>query len=277
MHPAWPWVAVAGLLALPALALGWVDWPDARAGAWGVDAAAPWAAEGPVLPLAAQLLWQRSATGLHAAWQLITAAWVHGSALHLAANLAGTVVVALLGMTLLREPPAARQAALAWLLAWPLTHAGLWLDERLLFYAGASGVLHAGVAVLGWAALVQGSTGRATPVQAGAHSAALVLGSAGVAASLKAGSGSTAPVQAGCADASPAPARPALQLRLIGGLLLAGLAAKVIAEAPWSHAMLHHPGWDLPIAPLAHATGAVAGLACAVLCLRGRRGSARQG
>ncbi|MCH2242517.1 MAG: hypothetical protein MK041_11455, partial [Aquabacterium sp.] len=73
------------------------------------------------------------------------------------------------------------------------------------------------------------------------------------------------------------PLWPMKWVMVIGGLLLAGLAAKVIAEAPWSHAMLHHPGWDLPIAPLVHATGAVAGLACAVLCLRGRRGSARQG
>lgn len=227
-------MALAGLLALPALALGWVDWPDARAGAWGVDTAARWATEGPAHPLAAQLLWQRGATGLRAAWQLITAAWVHGSAVHLAANLAGTVVVALLGMTLLRRPRAARQAALAWLLSWPLTHAGLGLDERLLFYAGASGVLHAGVAVLGWAALMQAGAGRTA--------------------------------------APPASARSAPRLRLIGGLLLAGLAAKVLGEAPWSHALLHRPGLGLPIAPLAHATGAVAGLICALLCLRGEDG-----
>ena len=53
------------------------------------------------------------------------------------------VLVAVLGLAAGCD----RRAAAAWLLAWPLTQAALLLDPRLQWYAGASGVLHAGVAV----------------------------------------------------------------------------------------------------------------------------------
>lgn len=76
-------------------------------------------------------------------WRLVTAAWVHWSEWHLGANLAATGVVALLG----RVARLPRHAALALLLAWPLTHAGLWIQPALAHYGGASGVLHAAVAV----------------------------------------------------------------------------------------------------------------------------------
>jgi rhomboid family GlyGly-CTERM serine protease len=55
--------------------------------------------------------------------------------------------------------------------------------------------------------------------------------------------------------------------RRIGGLLLAGLAIKLGIEAPWGPALRQLPGWDIAIAPLAHATGSIAGLACAALLL----------
>ena len=77
-------------------------------------------------------------------WMLWSPAWAHASALHLQFNLLAGVLVGLLGWGL-RAPP---WAALGWLLAWPLTHALLMLDPRLLWYVGASGMLHAGVAVL---------------------------------------------------------------------------------------------------------------------------------
>jgi rhomboid family GlyGly-CTERM serine protease len=76
-------------------------------------------------------------------WRFVTAAWVHWSALHLVANLAGVVVVAALGQVA-RLPIA---PALALAAAWPLTHAGLLLQPALARYGGASGVLHAAVAV----------------------------------------------------------------------------------------------------------------------------------
>jgi rhomboid family GlyGly-CTERM serine protease len=76
-------------------------------------------------------------------WQLLTAAWVHLSPAHLFINLAGTVVVLAFGLV----AGCGRRDAAAWLLAWPLTHALLWLHTGMQVYAGLSGVLHAGVAV----------------------------------------------------------------------------------------------------------------------------------
>lgn len=87
-------------------------------------------------------------------WRLLTAALVHLSLLHLAANLAGCAVLALLGWR--AALPA--QAAWAWLLAWPLTQLGLLLRPELTRYAGLSGVLHAGVAIA--AAVLMQRSGR---------------------------------------------------------------------------------------------------------------------
>ena len=60
--------------------------------------------------------------------------------------------------------------------------------------------------------------------------------------------------------------------RAIGVALLAALSAKVLSEAPWGEALRHPAGWDIAVAPFAHASGLVAGLlACAVAeVLRGR-------
>ena len=77
-------------------------------------------------------------------WRLFSAAFVHWSAPHLAVNLLGTAVVAAWGWVA-RVP---RAAALAWALAWPLTHAALALQPQIAHYGGLSGVLHAGVAVV---------------------------------------------------------------------------------------------------------------------------------
>ena len=54
--------------------------------------------------------------------------------------------------------------------------------------------------------------------------------------------------------------------RWVGGLLLAGLAAKLLLEAPWQLALRPLPEAGFAVAPLAHATGAVAGVAGALLC-----------
>ncbi len=89
-------------------------------------------------------------------WRAFTAAFVHWSALHLAANLTGVVVVAALGVAA-RLPT---RAAAAWWCAWPLTQAGLAVKPALLHYGGLSGVLHAGVAVAAALLLVRDSGRR---------------------------------------------------------------------------------------------------------------------
>jgi rhomboid family GlyGly-CTERM serine protease len=62
--------------------------------------------------------------------------------------------------------------------------------------------------------------------------------------------------------------RPGLLTRSIGALLLAGLALKVGLEAPWRGALRSLPGWDILIAPMAHASGSVAGVVCAAVLVR---------
>jgi rhomboid family GlyGly-CTERM serine protease len=142
-------------------------------------------------------------------WRAWTAAFVHWSALHLAANLAGAAVVGALGVAA-RLPP---QMALAWFIAWPLTHFPLLLRPELAHYGGLSGVLHAGVAVVAVGLL----------------------------------------------------ARQRGRQRLIGAAIAAGLLAKIALEEPWGAVLRQGGGWDIKVAPLAHATGALAGAVCAGL------------
>jgi len=139
---------------------------------------------------------------------------VHLSPLHLVANLLGTALVAALGLA----AGCGRRAALAWALAWPLTHATLLLQPALSTYGGLSGVLHAGVAVAAWQLLRGGR---------GAH-------------------------------------------RAVGAALAIGLLLKLGLEAPWQGPLRQVPGWDIAIAPLAHAGGAAAGWLCALACGVGR-------
>ncbi|MDY0744611.1 rhombosortase [Paucibacter sp. R3-3] len=83
--------------------------------------------------------------GLHGDWpyRAFTAAFVHWTPRHLAANLAGCAVLAWLGHT----AQLGRRAALAWAVAWPLSVAALALRPEITAFGGLSGVLHAGVAV----------------------------------------------------------------------------------------------------------------------------------
>ena len=149
-------------------------------------------------------------------WRAWTAAFVHYSALHLAANAAGLLLVAALGVAA-RVPP---RLALAWLAAWPLTQLGLLAQPALLHYGGLSGVLHAGVAVAALHLVWRGGRGE----------------------------------------------------RWIGAALLGGLALKVAGEAPWGAPLRHPTGWDIAVAPAAHACGLVAGLLCAALALAWKGG-----
>jgi len=55
--------------------------------------------------------------------------------------------------------------------------------------------------------------------------------------------------------------------RGVGIAVAVGLAAKLISETPWGPSVRHPKGWDIAVAPLAHATGAVAGVLCALAAL----------
>ena len=66
--------------------------------------------------------------------------------------------------------------------------------------------------------------------------------------------------------------REAGRRRALGAAIAAGLVIKIALEEPWgpplrAPAGLLGGGWDIATAPLAHATGAVAGALCAVLAL----------
>ncbi|MEO5845844.1 MAG: rhombosortase [Caldimonas sp.] len=114
------------------------------------DGGRAWCALAAVLAVGAALTFGRDpapldwqpALALNEPWRALSAAFVHYSALHLVANLAGTVLVGALGFFAQVRWP----IAIAWLIAWPLTQLGLVARPDLLHYGGLSGVLHAGTA-----------------------------------------------------------------------------------------------------------------------------------
>ncbi len=55
------------------------------------------------------------------------------------------------------------------------------------------------------------------------------------------------------------------QRRVLGGLLLLGLCAKLLLERPWAAVLVPAPELGLAVAPGAHVSGALAGLCCAAL------------
>ena len=96
------------------------------------------------LPLdPARWAWQRDALGTEP-WRWLSGAVVHWSPAHAGANALGAAVLAFVGVRAALPPV----AALAWVGAWPLGQAALWLQPDLHTVAGLSGLLHAGVAVL---------------------------------------------------------------------------------------------------------------------------------
>ncbi len=122
------WWAVGLCLAVPALCL----------------APVPLAQPSTTWPASAQLWVMHPSAGWHQpVWTWWTTAWLHGSDLHLQRNLLGAGMVLLLGST----PDARASQALAWLLAWPLTHLLMLCQSGLSSYIGLSGALHAGLAV----------------------------------------------------------------------------------------------------------------------------------
>jgi rhomboid family GlyGly-CTERM serine protease len=152
--------------------------------------------------------WQPGPAGVQP-WRAFSAVFVHYSVLHLVANLAGAALVAGVG----HAAQVPLRCAVAWLAAWPLTQVGLLLQPGLLHYGGVSGVLHAGVAIVGVHLVWRG-----------------------------------APRQ-----------------RRIGAAILVVLLGKVLGETPWNGPLRHPAGWDIAVAPLAHASGLVMGVLCAVI------------
>jgi len=104
-------------------------------------------------PLPREVLdWQPSLAASQP-WRAVTAAFVHWTPIHLAANLAGCAVLALLG----HRAKLGKREALAGLIALPLTQLALLLRPDLQRYAGLSGELHALVAIAALSLLVRRS------------------------------------------------------------------------------------------------------------------------
>jgi len=162
-------------------------------------------------PLPRDLLdWQPALVPLQP-WRAVTAAFVHWTPLHLAANLAGCAVLALLG----HRAGLGRPHALAGLVALPLTQLGLLGRPELIRYAGLSGELHALVAIAALALLPRGGRDRG-----------------------------------------------------IGAAILVGLAVKLALEHPLGPVLRATAGFDFPVAPWAHLSGALAGALGGALTMR---------
>jgi hypothetical protein len=215
------WVALSALLCVAAVVVTAIC---ANAGAPSLVATST-----------AQALDWQPALGLREPWRLWTCAWVHGSAVHLAVNVAGGAVVAFVGWR--ARLPAA--AALAWFVAWPGTPLAMaaigreTLAAAMPHYFGLSGMLHAGVVVLGLSLACGPAPERARP-------------------------------------GAPRRADEGRE-RWIGVAILAGTLAKVVIETPWDLAPRASEALGIAVAPVAHACGVVAGLlAWAVVRLCGR-------
>jgi rhomboid family GlyGly-CTERM serine protease len=61
--------------------------------------------------------------------------------------------------------------------------------------------------------------------------------------------------------------------RTVAWLILGGVALKIGLEQPWLGALRQAPGWSIAIAPVAHASGALAGLLCGLAAAAWRRHS----
>jgi hypothetical protein len=252
------WVMLAGLLCLGAVVVTAIS---AESGAMPATA-----------PITQALDWQ-AALGLHEPWRLWTCAWVHWSAAHLAVNLAGGAVVAFVGWRA-RLPPA---AAVAWFVAWPVTQVLMAAigQERLAaampHYGGLSGVLHAGVVVLGLS--LAWPIARARPRLPALPSRVDTTFAATRAPAIEPSritEGPWAMTDMGALTALPVSTldqppphvdeEPPLRERWIGIAIVAGTLAKVLLEAPWDLAPRPSAALGIAVAPIAHACGLAAGL-----------------
>lgn len=113
---------------------------------WAWPAACGIAAAGSLMAMAVPREWLEWQPGLatQQPWRAVTAALAHWSPRHLAMNLAGCALLALLGY----RASVGQRSVLAWALAWPLTQLGLLAWPDLRHYAGLSGELHAAAAIV---------------------------------------------------------------------------------------------------------------------------------
>ena len=63
--------------------------------------------------------------------------------------------------------------------------------------------------------------------------------------------------------------------RAVGASVALGLLIKIASESPWGPALQRSDEFDIAVAPIAHATGAVAGLLCGILALIASKGFRR--
>ena len=223
-------------------------------------------------PLARAFDWQ-PALGLHEPWRLWTCAWVHWSGAHLLVNAAGAIVVAFVGW----RARLSASAALGWFLAWPLTQVLMatlpvdGLGALMPHYGGLSGVLHAGVIVLGLSLAWPFVQARPWPPAApsrvdtgfvATHASAIEPSriTEGPWAMTEMGAHTVLPVST--LDQPPRAAargRP-LRERWIGVAIVTGTLAKVMFEAPWELAPRPSAALGMSVAPVAHACGVAAGL-----------------
>ena len=241
--------------------------------------------------LAMALDWQ-PALGLREPWRLWTCAWVHWSAAHLAVNAVGALVVAFVGW----RARLSRSAALAWFLAWPTTQLLMATlgDDRLgpsmPHYGGLSGVLHAGVVVLGLT-LAWPLARIPDRLRAGAAASRLDAGFVATRASVIEPSritegpwamtsleelGAVTGLPASTLEQAPFEPDPGqdLRRRWIGVAIVAGTLMKVVFEAPWDLAPRPSAVLGMSVAPIAHACGVAAGLlawGCMRILARRRR------
>ncbi|MFG6433479.1 rhombosortase [Roseateles sp. LYH14W] len=96
-----------------------------------------------IWPLPREALDWQPALATREPWRALTAAFVHWTPIHLAANLAGCAVLALLG----HRAQLDKRETIAALIALPLTQLALLLRPDLHRYAGLSGELHALAAI----------------------------------------------------------------------------------------------------------------------------------
>ena len=223
-------------------------------------------------PLANALDWQ-AALGLREPWRLWTCAWVHWSAAHLLVNLVGAIVVAFVGW----RARLSAAAALAWFLAWPTTQLAMAAlgSERVAaampHYGGLSGVLHAGVVVLGlslaWPVVRARTRLPAAPSRMDtgfvATRASAIEPSRiteGPWAMTEMGTHTVLPVSTLDQAAPVAEIGRPLRERWIGVAIVAGTLLKVLFEAPWDLAPRPSEALGMAVAPVAHACGVLAGL-----------------
>lgn len=62
--------------------------------------------------------------------------------------------------------------------------------------------------------------------------------------------------------------------RAVGAAVSLGLVVKLLSEQPWGPALQASAEWDISVAPIAHATGTLAGLLCGAVALLRSRGRA---